>query len=119
MQSRALRISVLIFAALWFGVLLPVHTRGQIALPGDESASEQAHTCCAANQANHSTPGAPKKSHSCAVCYLIATLDLPAPLTINAPPPVLAGLVGREVPQRIVSYTSRLTCSERGPPLLF
>jgi len=117
MQSRALRNSVLIFTALWFGVLLPVHTRGQIALPGDESACEQAHSCCAANNPTRSTPDVPKKSHSCAVCYLIATLDLPAPLTISAPPPALVGLVRRDEPRQIVSHTPLLTCSERGPPL--
>ncbi|HEX4792545.1 MAG TPA: hypothetical protein VH370_02070 [Humisphaera sp.] len=116
MRNRGLRISVLIFAALWFGVLLPVHTRGQIALPGDQSACEQAHSCCASSHEGHPTPDAPRKSHSCAVCYLIATLDLPAPMTVNAPPPTLAGLVRRDTPRRIVSHTPLLTCSERGPP---
>ena len=105
MSSPLLRWSVLAFACLWFGMLLPVHQRGQIQLPGPGGsvACDRAgcgksaapvpacHKKKACDHAAH--PGAsqgdtkggekkPAKTGNCAVCHFIAGLHAPPPATI-------------------------------------
>ena len=44
MRRRPLHWLVLCFATVWFGVLVPVHNRGEIALPGDGPSAASAAT---------------------------------------------------------------------------
>jgi hypothetical protein len=87
MRRRVLHWLVLGFTTLWFGVLVPVHNRGEIGLPGSDTrlSVRTSHACCA-------TPSDPKpadpchapassRGGACAVCYFIATLDAPPPVT--------------------------------------
>ncbi len=76
-MSRAFRIALLLIETLWFSVLVPGHTRGQIALPG-----APAKTCC--EKPNHAMP-----VKSCAMCYFIATLDVPPPIVFVTPPALI------------------------------
>src|SRR5437868_1238859 len=84
-MSRSFRIALLVFETLWFGVLVPWHTRGQIALPGDTSSRS---TCCDRPSARHDSEPVQKhtpRSRTCAVCQFIATLDLPPQIVLEAP----------------------------------
>jgi hypothetical protein len=85
MSRRALHWLVLSFATLWFGVLVPVHNRGQIGVAGSgECASGAALACHAPKPPCHkqSPHSAPQPARACAVCFFIAGLDAPPPVTV-------------------------------------
>src|SRR2546428_6234364 len=89
MASRWLRGTVLCFAALWSNVVVPAHTRGQITLPG--AAPGHARACCATSEAHDSNGRSPHGPDSgsdsrgpCAVCFFMAALDTPPPVTVVA-----------------------------------
>ena len=117
MRSLTLRWLVLLFTAAWFGVLVPVHQRGAIQLPGGTT------SCCAhkAEKACHSgsqKPDVPAKggSGNCAVCYFVAGLDLPAPVMLDVPPLGPAEPTDRvDLPIPAEREHIRTRC-ERGPP---
>ena len=127
MRSSALRWLVLLFTIAWFGVLVPVHNRGAIQLPGSA-----AHACCkqssdaaAANVPACHKPksdGKPEPAKSgggnCAVCYFVAGLDLPAPVMLDVPPLGPAEPVAQfDLPTPAEREHTRTRC-ERGPPSL-
>lgn len=97
MDRRWLRILVLGFACLWFGMLVPVHQRGQIQLPG--SADAAATKSAQARHCNRTDADAPCRKGqrapdddgggqgSCAVCHFIAGLQVPPQVTV-APRPL-------------------------------
>ena len=113
MLRRTLRISLILFVAIWFGVVLPGHRRGLVSLSGTSN------NCC-------STPAAPAepvdrkvpvKAGDCAICHFMATLDLPIAMGVSLPglgDTHLTALVERES-----IYIARFisTCLERGPPV--
>jgi len=73
-HSRALRISLLAFVAIWFGVVVPLHPRGAIKLGGSCTQIGRA----AARRAKRLAGFFAKAGSSdCAICYFVATLDLP------------------------------------------
>jgi hypothetical protein len=124
MTSRALRWVVLCFATLWFNVLLPVHTRGQISLPGSGGrTAARTHACCPTKHASHSgdTPGhcpgskAPS-SGPCAVCFFMAGLFTPPPVTAVENPAGDAGeaRVAEHRPPEIARFA--LPLNSRAPP---
>jgi hypothetical protein len=86
MRRRVIHWLVLGFAALWFNVVLPVHKRGQITLGTPAGAS---HACC---KTATPTPPADAKGHCpvpgqrpggpCAVCFFMAGLCTPPPVTV-------------------------------------
>jgi hypothetical protein len=104
MDRRITRIFVLGFACLWFGMLVPIHQRGQIQLPGpgfaraDGATDTKAHCPGGPNAPCHakqkarpgSAPGdGPAEDAAgggCAVCHFIAGLDLPAPIDLGIAP---------------------------------
>ena len=83
---------VLGFACLWFGMLVPVHQRGQIKLPGVAAATgaKPAGHCPRAadpgspchKQRQPGKDGAPRQDGNCAVCHFIAGLHAPPPAVI-------------------------------------
>lgn len=120
MRRPALRWLVLLFTCAWFGVLLPVHNRGAIQLPGSPGP-----TCCqrvtSPSKPCHQTPGKDcppgKPAGNCAVCYFVAGLDLPVPVMLDVPPLGPAEPVARfELPAPAEREHTRARC-ERGPPL--
>ena len=98
MHSSAFRILLLALLAAWFGVLLPVHVRGQIKLPG---ARPEAKHCCARDVPSRQDPGeTPARSDDCAVCHYLAGLDMPAVFVIDVRP---LGRVDEPVPTPLTS----------------
>ena len=88
MDSRFLRWMVLGFTCLWFGVLVPVHQRGQIQLPGRAPTAGTPPAHCskmAAGSACHKQPApqedAPASTGNCAVCHYILGIHTPPPVT--------------------------------------
>ena len=102
MSSRLLRWVVIAFTCMWFGVLVPAHTRGQIKLAGSRSAavkSPDADACnrcltksAPANAGKPESPQPPVDTSDCAVCHLILGLHTPPPVTTYE---VYLGLVRR------------------------
>lgn len=95
MPRRAINWLVLGFAALWFNVVLPVHKRGQITLGGSgasdsASVSHQAsHPCCPTKLAKPTPapgtghcPDSESRPADCAVCFFMAGLSTPPPVTV-------------------------------------
>jgi hypothetical protein len=84
---------VLGFACLWFGMLVPIHQRGQIQLPGSSSSSSSATAeatshCSRPDAPCHrkahdgkQPPGKPTNPENCAVCHFILGLHVPPPVT--------------------------------------
>jgi hypothetical protein len=130
MRLPVLRWLVLLFTCAWFGVLVPVHNRGAIQLPGSGG-----HACCtkpAEAVADASVPACHRKaaakphcptdqpskgSGNCAVCYFVAGLDLPVPVMLDVPPLGLAEPIATfDLPTPADREHVRTRC-ERGPPL--
>lgn len=103
MDRRITRIFALGFACLWFGVLVPIHKRGRIQLPGpgfpraDGATAQKAHCSAGPNARCHVKQKAPQGAApgdapadgaggGCAVCHFIAALDLPAPIDLGIAP---------------------------------
>ena len=89
MSSRLTRLLVLGFACLWFGMLVPIHQRGQIQLPGGKSEAAAAGRCQRADGhcAKQSKPADQKGDtqqdrDNCAVCHFVAGLHAPPPVTV-------------------------------------
>ena len=91
MSSRRLRWIVLGFAFLWFGMLVPVHQRGQMKLPGSVRAAEPASNCsrasdpasaCHKQKQGTGKDDAPGRAGDCAVCHFIAGLQAPPPTVV-------------------------------------
>jgi hypothetical protein len=122
MRCRALRIAMLCFVVLWFEILLPVHTRGQILLAGSEGAS---HSCCGktspiktdCNSKDESRQQpSPRGRQQCAICQFIATLDIPPAVMIDVPA-LTPAIACAELPRwSNPSLAPRYTSPERGPP---
>jgi hypothetical protein len=81
---------VLGFACLWFGMLVPVHQRGQIQLPGSDNGASTvgiSHCnrpdapCHRKAAAGKPQPNAPVNRENCAVCHFILGLHAPPPVT--------------------------------------
>jgi hypothetical protein len=121
MRRRALHWLVLGFTTLWFGVLVPVHNRGEITLPGSDALlkARTAHACCAAT--SEPKPADPchtpaSRSGTCAVCFFIATLDAPPPFTWVETRLGLAGVVDAARPDELPAARISLPFHSRAPP---
>jgi hypothetical protein len=96
MPRRAINWLVLGFAALWFNVVLPVHKRGQLTLGGagagasaSAATAKAAHACCKpaaiagpADAEPHCPEPAQSGGGTCAVCFFMAGLFTPPPVTV-------------------------------------
>jgi hypothetical protein len=125
-MPRALRWLVLCFATLWFGVLVPVHNRGEITLPGAEkSCHAAAKACCATGarlpDAGAHDPNCPdpasRPSGPCAVCFFISGLHAPPPVTVVVTRLGLVGSHDSPVPQDLPARRVTLPFHNRAPPL--
>src|SRR5687768_9574812 len=89
LNRRGYRWLLLAFACAWFGVLVPVHQRGIVQLPGPARCHpccpDQVETAAAGGKCPAPDPAKGKDPSNCAICYFIATLDVPPPLTIYVP----------------------------------
>ena len=127
MPRRALHWLVLGFTTLWFGVLVPVHNRGEIGVPGGDGhcASHPQATPtppCHASTAEPRNKGdlpdsAPRQRRTCAVCYFIAGLDAPPPVTVIVTRLGFAGTSELPAPQELPTAKVTLPFHSRAPPI--
>ena len=116
MSRRAINWSVAVFALAWFGVLVPVHNRGQIAPFGARTCADD-HACCPDAHAERvPAKGAPNPGRACAVCFFIAGLHTPPPPTFVSHTFVLAGSTKVLPPARPDAAALDLHINSRGPP---
>jgi hypothetical protein len=73
---------MLAFTCVWFGMLVPVHQRGQIQLPGGRVAKAAEPRACHGKCGKTKQPAAPASRENCAVCHFILGLHAPPPVTI-------------------------------------
>jgi hypothetical protein len=89
MHSRWFRILLLAFTTLWFGAVLPGHTRGMITVPGSTNSTgddtAMGSSCCP-------SPNKDKSKHKqtdgscCAICFFVAGLLHYSPVTFDFAP---------------------------------
>jgi hypothetical protein len=123
MRRRAIHWLVLGFAALWFNVVLPVHKRGQITLGGPPEGGS--HACCktaqpgsAPSSKNHCPVPGSRPSGPCAVCFFMAGLCTPPPVTVVERRLGYAGqnrIAARSAPE-VARFC--LPLNSRAPPLV-
>ncbi|MBL4700398.1 MAG: hypothetical protein JKX85_03995 [Phycisphaeraceae bacterium] len=127
MNSRLFRILFLGFLCLWLGIIVPSHERGQIVLPGTPRNSA-IKSCCALrggtlSKLDFDNPSSEKKRPSredrkrCALCQLIATLQVAHPPLLTLLP---MGLLAITPPQRSLGITHCAYTSPvmgRAPPV--
>jgi hypothetical protein len=119
MCRRALHWLVLSFATLWFGVLVPVHNRGQIAVAGSGGCATGAIPSCHSTKVpcHRQLPGSPAQpARACAVCFFIAGLDAPPPVTWVETRLGPAGELEVSAPHSPSAAVVTLTYHSRGPP---
>jgi hypothetical protein len=126
MNSRLLRCILLGFTCLWFGMLVPMHQRGQIQLPGSEreQASDAGVGCCqkASKPSCHNgksskdgKPAAPNPGN-CAVCHFIVGLHAPPPVTFVETRHGLVELIEAGQPSTFVARHAALPYHGLDPP---
>lgn len=98
MHSRAFRVALLVFEALWLNVIVPGHQRGIVRLPGESCPACEADTrvreCCHTQTTKESVPAkhnpAGDPAQHCAICYFAARLCTPPVIDLSPPPLRLA-----------------------------
>lgn len=128
-RNQRFSTACILWLAVWFGVVVPGHERGQIVLPGYEaprhcgttSASQTASsastpsTCCPVSRPDgDSEPDSPVQR--CAICYIVATLTVPPPIDLAPQPTDRVGRVAMARPDRPVSAPAILSYHGRAPP---
>jgi hypothetical protein len=115
MHSRAFRIFLLAFIAVWYAAVLPGHQRGIVQLPGASN-----DPCCQGGDSNH--PGDPAKApagspRTCAVCFYMGALLQAAPLDLGIAPLGLSDRRLDPVAPAPVTVQHLPTYLGRAPPL--
>ena len=116
MRGRPLRISILFVQVVWLNAVLPGHTRGQVVMPGGESAAV-ARTCQNPARPCHSKdPSSPERKARCAVCFFAIRMVSVPVLVLKAPE--MALLATLAVPEVLTpaDAVDPLPERDRGPP---
>ena len=132
MSRRALHWLVLGFTTLWFGVLVPVHNRGEMAVAGAYDGCAEHDTAAAPVRACHRVADAPPAKHghcpdqgpdsaprpgrACAVCFFIAGLDAPPPVSLIETRLGLVGVRDNAAPRELPAFRITLPFHSRAPP---
>lgn len=132
MRGRWLRVASLVWLSLWFGVIMPGHQRGAIAPPGEQPQVSKSHSCCSmtgrptaearqpnANEKDTPAKRAPGGAGHCAVCYLIATLNVPPAIDFGLERLGLLVITDWPLPQVFHQTLTTSTFNRRGPPMMF
>lgn len=119
--SRLFRTALLLWVAAFFCLVVPLHHRGLVALPGAETtAGDAAAYCplCSRWDADNGTPPPADAPIGCAICHLKSNLELPASWT---PPPALVADLEFLLPAPAVHARVTLAAPARlrgrGPPV--
>ena len=116
MRGRPLRISLLVVQVVWLNAILPGHTRGQVVLPGGETAIVL-RTCNDPSSPCHSKdPSSPERKARCAVCFFAIRMVSVPVIVLTAPE--MALLTTLPTPQVAIPADAggALPERDRGPP---
>jgi hypothetical protein len=124
MRWRTLRVTFLLFQALWLNVIVPGHRRGEVALPGEacaacQSAQASSDDCCPAGaeqrrQDSHPPKGDPARH--CSICYFAARVTPPPVIDLTPPPIRFAHAAPVPVTDIRKSIAAVMTYDGRAPP---
>lgn len=120
MHSRAFRVALLVFEALWLTVIVPGHQRGIVRLPGENCPACEAQTaapdCCQKQPApvGHKPAGDP--AQHCAICYFAARLCTPPVIDLSPPPLRLVASLPVPAAHARESFPILPTYDGRAPP---
>jgi hypothetical protein len=114
LRSLPIRLALLVFEAVWLGVIVPGHQRGAVLTPGATSC------CCCHCSALPSTPGHPtqQQKDQCAICSFFAHLILPPVVDFHLDRLCLAQRLPIHAPETFQSVFLQRTPPCRGPPAL-
>ena len=118
MRSRGLRILFLVYVSVWFGAIVPGHTRGIVTMPGgggDTAASVSSDSGCCATHVP-SDENKPPAKPACAVCYFAAALMVAPPPTFDFAQLGLVGSLAPPVIDRLVFQPTHRPYHGRAPP---
>jgi hypothetical protein len=112
---RGVAIFLSIYLFIWFEIIIPVHRRGSVSVPG--AAPTCCCCCCCGSQAGNSSHG-PQSPKPCAICDFAAHLDIPPVTDLSLPPMGLAARLDPPAAQIAVYRIVLLPYLSRGPPNL-
>ena len=124
MRWRTLRITLLLFQALWLNVIVPGHTRGQVALPGESCDTCERRvavdTCCEMEPGGKPREAPASKGDPalhCSICFFAARVT--APEYVDLTPPALRFAHLAPVPTADIRTSVAVvpTYDGRGPPV--
>lgn len=92
-MERIVHIGMLLWAVLFFGVVVPGHQRGAVTVPdgtrasdGGEASRPYCPLCIAVTTGDPSSPGTPSDpARRCAICHLAGVIDAPTGLVFAVP----------------------------------
>jgi len=117
-----LRTALLLWVGLFFTLVVPLHHRGLVALPGTMAVAADGSTApycplCSLWDADGGTPPPADAPVGCAICHLTSNLELPPAWT---PPPALVAELEFLLPAPAVRARVTLAAPARlrgrGPP---
>jgi hypothetical protein len=120
MRSRAFRIALLAFQAIWLNAIVPGHTRGVVTLGGAtcHTSTVAQHGCCP-SKASSKQPAVPTKpSAQCAVCHFAARITPPPVIDLRPPPLALTSQRVEIIPRSADSADLPPAYYGRGPPVV-
>jgi hypothetical protein len=110
-----LRITVIVFEALFLNVVVPGHERGCIAIPGARAVA----VCpmCGDTPPSDSKSQAPvDRSATCAICFFAAHLSIPPQIDLTPPPLRFLELHRAQRAGNPVARLVQVPFDGRGPP---
>ena len=119
MKHRTASWLILLWAVAWFGLIVPIHNRGQIRLDEADVGGCCHKSCASETDPSDQAPVSPEDPVGhCAVCFLVAHLDVPAATGLTLFPCAMVEVSACTVERRPASIPDRSVDSDRGPPIL-
>lgn len=124
-RDRITHAMVTLWMLAFLLIIGPGHTRGIVQLGNTTVAAapeasfatptmSAGRSCCRGGSDRPDGPTPPQGK--CAICQIIATLDLPAPMVWAAPPAERLGDPPAETSDRVTAHAHALRLSGRAPP---
>ena len=116
MRQRMLRIAILLFVIVWFGLIVPGHRpeRSYYRELTRITTAAMRQTVGVRDSNSHSLPDSNRAA--CAICHLIATLEMPAAVQLSVPPHGFTRLPPASASILVCSVESHAVRCTRGPP---
>ena len=114
MRGWVTRVLVLVYAVVWFGLVVPGHQRRMISFSATGSVASSNLPPCHQKKQSPTEPASPK-SGVCVIC-MMAAMVVPPPAIDQVPQPSLRGSLEAARAEGAFAPNIPLPFSERGPP---